>query len=143
MSNDTSPAAESSSRRGGGYLPVLPDGWIYRVRIESTTRDSGIEVVPEADPDGEPTGRVLVHVRSEAGHKTLTRDSLGQAIRDGVAAAKVLDRLAKSEDEYRAARDAALASIGGEPDPEPVTPSTAPADNDDDVAPGQTEEATR
>lgn len=112
MTSDPTPAAEatSSGSRRGGYLPVLPDGWAYTVRMLSDDGASDITIVPHDDT------AFLVHVSSSAGRKSLTRGTLAEAIRSGVDASKVLDRLARTEAEYAAARDAALASIGGDED---------------------------
>ena len=111
--SDTTPTPTTGARRGG-YLPTLPDGWAYNIHILHTdSEDGAIQIVPEGDSHGQPTGRALVYVASSAGRKTLTRDSLAEAIRAGVDASKVLDRLAKSEAEVKAAREAAMEAIGG------------------------------
>ena len=112
MTSET-PETPTVSKRGG-YLPVLPDGWVYNINIIRTDSEAGDNIVvqPEGDHTGAPTGRSLIHVFSSAGRKSLSRDSLGEGIRAAVDSAKILDRLAKSEAEFIAARAAAMDSIG-------------------------------
>jgi hypothetical protein len=119
---DTTPAV-----RRGGYLPVLPDGWVYRIlisdRADENASAASIDVVA-----GNGDGEHHVYVNTEDGRKTITKPSLPDAVRVAVDAAKALDRLAKSEAEFKAARQAALDSIGGdaEDDAEPMA-AAAPA----------------
>lgn len=128
---DTTPTpnAATTGARRGGYLPTLPDGWAYNITIVNTDADDGtIQIIPEGDGHGQPTGKALVYVTSSAGRKTLTRASLAEGIRAAVDASKVLDRLAKSEAEVRAARQAAMDSIGGGDDDGDGVPNTEEGD---------------
>lgn len=97
------------------YLPVLPDGWSYRVFIDSDEH-AGQIVVGEA-------GSTSTLVHTTDGTKRIQSDTLADAVKVGVRAAKALTTLRRTEDEFRAARAAALAAIGGD-DSDPAADDT-------------------
>ena len=107
-------AAETGARsRRNGYLPVLPDGWQYSVTMLGPGGRVSIH------PDDESDWEVTVHPQGGK-PRPLPAESLADAIRQGADAVKALTRLAKVEEEYQAARKAAMAAFGDDTTADPA-----------------------
>lgn len=128
MSTDETETAENTpARRGSAYLPVLPDGWAYRVSVQGPKGQTGT-VTPTSD------GGTLVEFRADGEPYTQTAPSLADGCKALAAGAKVLDQVAKGEERVAEARRNALSTLGansGYPitQDDPRVGSTAPSDN--------------
>jgi hypothetical protein len=119
---EQTPETPAERNRRNGYLPVLPDGWEYTVQIVGP----GGRVSVYANEGGRG-GPWVVQVQPTGGtSRTLPAESLADGVRQAADAVKVLNRLAKVETEYQAARKAALAAFGPDETPEDDTPTVGP-----------------
>ena len=109
----THPDDPGTRGRRNGYLPVLPEGWTYTVNVSGPA--GRVSVYP-ATEDTDP-GEWVVNVHPSGGKpRALPAESLADGIRQAADAVKALARLAKVEEEYQAARKAALAAFGDDED---------------------------
>lgn len=103
------PTATTSSR--SAYLPKLPDDWAYSVHLDSESQS--VRVQPSADG-----GWAVIFHPSGAGRRQVDVADLAEALRTAANGAKVLDKVAKSEEEARRAREEALSLLTGSAEPD-------------------------
>lgn len=109
-------AAEKTTGNRGAYLPVLPDGWEYEVRLSGP--EGQVHVSPRLDrTDAFAAYVVKVEAKADDGIRRprFERPTLAEAVREAAKAVKAVVRVGKHEAEARAARQALLDQIGDDP----------------------------
>lgn len=128
MSDPDTPTTEDRAKTlaAGGYLPRLPDGWIYQVAVVPTTSLSvpyGLVLEPKQPFDTDPGDwrAKVVHPKHAYDPrlydganvvKRLPAESLADAAKQAAAAARSLTRISIKEQEIRAERNNLIDQLG-------------------------------
>lgn len=99
--------APEKPKRNNPYLPALPEGWEYEVSIRGP---HGAHV--EIEQSGR--GMTVATTTSDGMHRQTNAPDLATALRTAATGIKALHVVEQQEAEAKAARDAALATLGDE-----------------------------
>lgn len=103
------PTEETTAKGRGAYLAALPPGWVYEVTLHSPDRNT--KIVVDSDPGRD---RHAIAVISEGKPRnTLAAESLSDATKTAVRAARSLAKINEKEQELATERAALLEALGG------------------------------
>ena len=107
------PTEENASKGRGAHLAVLPKGWRYQVSLVGP--DEGVRIDIEATPKTAcPDRHVVTVVGRDARRTALRADTLAEAAKTAVGAAKSLAKIYEKEQELAAEREALLKTLGSD-----------------------------
>lgn len=107
------PTEETPTKGRGAYLAALPKGWKYEISLVGPDKDVRISLDATPKVDCPDRHVVTVHGRN-ARRTTLRLDSLSDAAKTAVGAAKSLAKIYEKEQELAAERAALLSTLGSD-----------------------------
>lgn len=107
------PTEEAPVKSRGAYLAALPKGWSYEISLVGPDKDVRIRLDASPKLDCADAHIVTVH-GGDARRTTLRLDSLSDAAKTAVGAAKSLAKIYEKEQELAAERAALLSTLGSD-----------------------------
>jgi hypothetical protein len=97
---------DAAAAKGAVYLPTLPDGWSYALRVQGDGKEVSGEVVIGGD------GRFVARFDTPDGRREQPHPSFGDAAKSLAEGIKALDKVQRDEAKLIEARETALARLG-------------------------------